>query len=507
MSFPPNPRRRGALSLAALSASCLFAACSESSKLPDLADTGVMPTLPAPTTSALPTVNIAPAVGWSAGQAPTAANGLQVKAFVSRLEHPRWLQVLSNGDVLVAETNAPPRPESGTGIKGFVMKQVMKRAGAGTPSANRIILLRDADGNGEAETRTVFLENLNSPFGMAVVGDKFYVAHTDAVWEYAYVEGAMRIEGAGRKLVDLPGGPLNHHWTKALIASLDGAKLYATVGSNSNVAENGMAAEEGRAAIWEIDRVSGAMRLFASGLRNPNGMAWDPVSNTLWTVVNERDELGSDLVPDYLTSVKDGGFYGWPYSWYGSYVDARVKPERPDLVAKAIVPDYALGAHVAPLGLVASSGGLFQLPGAAPRRAAVASAVAASAALIPATAEAAASAASAVTDAAFVAAAAAARPGATSGVGLIELDPKAAVDGMFVGLHGSWNRRPLSGYKVVWVPFANGKPQGTPIDVLTGFVNSEGKAQGRPVGVAIDRRGGLLVADDVGNTIWRVTPK
>ena len=344
---------------------------------------------------------------------------------------------------------------------------------------------------------------------------------TDAVWEYPYAEGAMRIEGAGRKLADLPGGPLNHHWTKALIASLDGSKLYATVGSNSNVAENGMAAEEGRAAIWEIDRASGAMRLYATGLRNPNGMAWDPVSNTLWTVVNERDELGSDLVPDYLTSVKDGGFYGWPYSWYGSYVDARVKPERPDMVAKAIVPDYALGAHVAPLGLVASSGGLFPLPGAAPRRAgdaatstsASASAApststappAAAAASDPAAAQAAASAASAVADAAFVAAAAAARPGAASPTGMVELDPKAPIDGMFVGLHGSWNRRPLSGYKVVWIPFANGKPQGTPVDVLTGFVNAEGKAQGRPVGVAIDRRGGLLVADDVGNTIWRVT--
>ena len=507
MTYQPILRHRGVeVSLALASVAVLLGACSESSKLPDRADTGAKPTLPPPTTTALPTVNIAPAVGWATGQAPTAASGLQVKAFVTRLDHPRWLHVLPNGDVLVAETNAPQRPEAGQGIRGFVMKLVMKRAGAGTPSANRITLLRDADGNGEAETRSVFIENLNAPFGMALVGDRFYVAHTDAVWEYPYVEGAMRIEGTGRKLADLPGGPLNHHWTKALIASLDGTKLYATVGSNSNVAENGMAAEEGRAAIWEIDRASGATRLYATGLRNPNGMAWDPVSNTLWTVVNERDELGSDLVPDYLTSVKDGGFYGWPYSWYGSYVDARVKPERPDLVAKAIVPDYALGAHVAPLGLVASSGGLFPLPGAAPRRAAAESAVAAPASAST-SAEAAASAASAVADAAFVAVAAAALPGAASGVGLVELDPKAPIDGMFVGLHGSWNRRPLSGYKVVWVPFANGKPQGTPVDVLTGFVNSEGKAQGRPVGVAIDRRGGLLVADDVGNTIWRLTPR
>ncbi len=517
MKFQPNARRpRAAASLTLASVAVLLGACSESSKLPDRADTGATPTLPAPTSSALPTVNIAPAVGWAAGQAPTAASGLQVKAFVSQLDHPRWLHVLPNGDVLVAETNAPPRPEQGQGIRGFVMKQVMKRAGAATPSANRITLLRDADGNGEAETRTVFLEKLNSPFGMALVGDKFYVAHTDAVWEYPYTEGAMRIEGAGRKLADLPGGPLNHHWTKALIASLDGTKLYATVGSNSNVAENGMAAEEGRAAIWEIDRASGAMRLYASGLRNPNGMAWDPVRNTLWTVVNERDELGSDLVPDYLTSVKDGGFYGWPYSWYGSYVDARVKPERPDLVAKSIVPDYALGAHVAPLGLVASSGGLFALPGAAPRAASAAagtapasaaSEVVSAAASAPAATDAAASAASAAADAAFVAAAAAARPGAASAAGGVTLDPKAPIDGMFVGLHGSWNRRPLSGYKVVWIPFADGKPQGTPVDVLTGFVNAQGKAQGRPVGVAIDRRGGLLVADDVGNTIWRVTQR
>jgi len=510
MMFQPILRRRGVVaSLAVASVAMLLGACSEASKLPDRADMGAKPTLPPPTTTALPTVNIAPAVGWATGQAPTAASGLQVKAFATRLDHPRWLHVLPNGDVLVAETNAPQRPEQGQGIKGFVMKQVMKRAGAGTPSANRITLLRDADGNGEAETRAVFIENLNSPFGMALVGDRFYVAHTDAVWEYPYVEGAMRIEGAGRKLADLPGGPLNHHWTKALIASLDGTKLYATVGSNSNAAENGMAAEEGRAAIWEIDRASGARRLFANGLRNPNGMAWDPVSNTLWTVVNERDELGSDLVPDYLTSVKDGGFYGWPYSWYGSYVDARVKPERPDLVAKAIVPDYALGAHVAPLGLVASSGGLFPLPGAAPRRKVAEQAMAApaSAASASATAEPAASAASAVADAAFLAAAAAARPGASSAAGFVELDPKAPIDGMFVGLHGSWNRRPLSGYKVVWVPFANGKPQGTPVDVLTGFVNNEGKAQGRPVGVAIDRRGGLLVADDVGNAIWRLTPR
>ena len=515
------PVRLNLLRAAPLCSLLLLGACSESTKLPTLADTGAKPTLPAPVATALPTVNIAPAVGWAAGQVPTAAPRLQVKAFVSRLDHPRWLYVLPNGDVLVAETNAPPRPEDGKGIKGFVMKQVMKRAGAGTPSANRITLLRDADGNGEAETRSAFLENLNSPFGMALVGDRFYVAHTDAVWEYPYSEGALRIEGAGRKLADLPGGPLNHHWTKALIASADGSKLYATVGSNSNVAENGMAAEEGRAAIWEIDRASGAMRVFATGLRNPNGMAWEPTTKTLWTVVNERDELGSDLVPDYLTSVRDGGFYGWPYSWYGSYIDARVDPPRPEMVAKAIVPDYALGAHVAPLGLVASSGNLFPFGSAstpaspvsaatpAPSAPAAASqASAAAGAASDAASSAASAASSAAADAAFEAAAAAARPGApASAPAMVTMVPGAPIDGMFVGLHGSWNRRPLSGYKVIWVPFANGKPQGAPVDVLTGFISPEGKAYGRPVGVAIDRRGGLLVADDVGNTIWRVTPR
>ena len=412
--------------------------------------------MPEPTRTLLPTVNIAPAIGWPPGAAPTAAAGLAVAAYAGGLDHPRWLHVLPNGDVLVAETNAPPRPEEGQGVKGWVMKLVMKRAGAGVPSANRITLLRDTDGDGTAETRSVFLQGLNSPFGMALVGDRFYVAHTDAVWEYPYVTGASQIAGAGRKLTDLPAGPRNHHWTKALMASADGSKLYATVGSNSNVAENGMAAEEGRAAIWEIDRTSGAKRLFASGLRNPNGMAW-AADGKLWTVVNERDELGSDLVPDYLTTVQDGGFYGWPYSWYGSHVDARVSPPQPDRVAQAIVPDYALGAHVAALGLAGVAAG-------------------------PLTA--------AMTAAKAPVSGAAAAP----------------LQGMFVGLHGSWNRRPHAGYKVVYVAFDGSKPVGLPQDVLTGFVDADGKALGRPVGVAIDGRGALLVADDVGNTVWRVTP-
>jgi glucose/arabinose dehydrogenase len=335
--------------------------------------------------------------------------------------------------VLVAETNAPERPEDGKGVKGFFMKRVMKRVGAAVPSANRITLLRDADGDGVAETRTVFLEALNSPFGMALVGNDLYVANTDAVVRYAYRAGAMRISAPGVKVADLPAGPRNHHWTKNIVASRDGKKLYATVGSNSNVAENGMAEEEGRAAIWEIDLATGAKRLFASGLRNPNGLEWEPASGALWTVVNERDELGSDLVPDYLTSVRYGAFYGWPYSYYGAHVDERVEPRRPDLVAKAVKPDYALGNHVAPLGLAFAGGGAF------------------------------------------------------------------------VGQHGSWNRRPLSGYNVVFVPFANGRPAGPPVQVLGGFVNEEREARGRPVGVAVDKRGALLVADDVGNVIWRLT--
>jgi glucose/arabinose dehydrogenase len=309
------------------------------------------------------------------------------------------------------------------------------------PSANRITLLRDADGDGVAEVRAPYIEGLFSPFGMALVGDALYVANADSVVRFPYVAGATRMASRGTKVADLPAGR-NHHWTKTLIASRDGRKLYATVGSNSNVAERGMAEEAGRAAIWEIDLATGAKRLYATGLRNPNGMAWDPTSGALWTVVNERDELGSDLVPDYLTTVRDGAFYGWPYSYWGRHVDARVEPPRPDLVAKAVKPDYSLGNHVAPLGLCSADGA--------------------------------------------------------------QLGP-AFANGMFVGLHGSWNRKPKSGYKVVFVPFSGGLPATPMVDVLTGFVDEAGHAQGRPVGTAIDRRGGLLVADDVGNTVWRVS--
>ncbi|MGH6902618.1 MAG: PQQ-dependent sugar dehydrogenase [Geminicoccaceae bacterium] len=419
-----------------------LSACGESATLPVAAGIGPNPELPPPNETMLPTVNIAEAIGWTGGATPMPADGLAVTAFADGLDHPRWLYLLPNGDVLVAETNAPPRPEGG-GIRGWVMGLVMQRAGAGVPSADRITLLRDADGDGVVDSRSVFLDNLHSPFGMALVGNDFYVANADAVVRFPYQNGQTRIEAAGETVVELPGGPINHHWTKNVVASGDGARLYVSVGSNSNVAENGMAAEEGRAAIWEVDPATGEHRIFASGLRNPVGLAWEPATGALWTAVNERDELGSDLVPDYMTSVQDGGFYGWPYSYYGDHVDARVEPQRPDLVERAIVPDYALGAHTASLGLAFADGA--------------------------------------------------------------EALPPELRTGAFVGQHGSWNRKPRSGYKVIFVPFAAGRPAGDPVDVLTGFVNADDEAQGRPVGVAIDRTGALLVADDVGNRIWRVT--
>jgi hypothetical protein len=425
----------------AFTALCV-AACGDIATLPVAAGYGPNPELPPPTKSLIPTVHIAPAKGWPQDAKPAVAKGLAVSALARDLDHPRWLYVLPNGDVLVAETNAPPKPEDGKGIKGFIFKMVQKRAGGGVPSANRITLLRDADGDGVTETRSVFLEGLNSPFGMALIGNDLYVADSDAILRFAYTPGATKITSAGTKVVDLPAGPINHHWTKSLIASPDGSKLYVTVGSNSNVAENGIDAEEGRAAIWEVDPKTGAHRIFASGMRNPNGMAWQPQTHALWAAVNERDELGSDLVPDYMTAVRDGGFYGWPYSYYGQHMDDRVKPQRPDLVAKALVPDYALGPHTASLGLAWSEGEQLGAPFA---------------------------------------------------------------HGMFVGQHGSWNRKPASGYKVIFVPFDNGKPSGQPVDVVTGFIDDHGDAMGRPVGVTIDRHGALLVADDVGNTVWRVT--
>ena len=427
------------LSVLVTACAAALAACGETAKLPPDAGIGPNPQLPAPVKTLLPTMKVFDAVGWPAGATPVPAPGLKVAAFATGLEHPRWLLPLPNGDVLVAETNSPPKPDDNKGIKAKIQGLVMAKVGAGVKSPNRISLLRDADGDGVAEMKTTFLSGLNSPFGMTLVGDTLYIADTDAILKVPYQTGQTQITATPVKVTDLPAGPRNHHWTKNVIASPDGTRLYATVGSNSNVAENGLAAEEGRAAIWEIDPATGEKRMFASGLRNPNGMGWK--DGQLFTVVNERDEIGSDLVPDYLTSVKPGAHYGWPWSYYGQHVDARVKPANPAMVAKAIPPDYALGTHTASLGLTFNTG--TGLPG--------------------------------------------------------------YEGGAFVGQHGSWNRNPPFGYKVLYVPFVGGKPSGMPRDVLTGFL-VDGKARGRPVGVAIDTKGALLVADDVGNAVWRVTP-
>lgn len=428
-------------SISALIMLCL-GGCGESAMLPATAGMGPTPELPAPAQTLLPTVNVAPAKGWPPEGKPIAAEGFTVRAFADQLDHPRWIYVLPNGDVLIAETNAPPRPDDAKGIKGWLATLFMKRAGAHTPSANRISLFRDNDGDGVADMRTHFLEHLNSPFGMALIDDTFYVANTDAIVAFPYRPGQTQISASGKKLVDLPAGTINHHWTKNLIASADGSKLYVSIGSNSNIAERGMDQEIGRAAIWEIDRATGKYRIFASGLRNPVGMAWEPTTGKLWSTVNERDELGSDLVPDYMTSIQDGGFYGWPYTYFGHHVDARVTPPLPGVIETALVPDYALGAHTASLGLCNAKGSNFPAP----------------------------------------------------------FD-----NGFFVGQHGSWNRKPHSGYEVIFVAFSDGRPQGLPQKVLTGFLDEKGNAKGRPVGVAIDKQGGLLVADDVGNVIWRVT--
>jgi glucose/arabinose dehydrogenase len=411
----------------------VLASCGERATLPISAGFGAAPKLPEQRITLIPTVKIAPAVGWSASGVPSGARGQTVTAIARGLDHPRWLYVLPNGDVLVAETNAPPKPDDSRGIKGWVTKLVMKRAGAVTPSANRISLLRPISGGARYE-RFIFLEGLNSPFGMALVRNSLYVADSDALLRFPYEAGQTRLMGQGVKISDLPAGPINHHWTKNVVASADGKTLYVSVGSNSNAGENGMEVEEGRAAIWAINPATGQHRIYASGLRNPVGMGIEPFGDQLWVSVNERDELGSDLVPDYMTHVREGAFYGWPYSYYGSHVDTRPQPPRPDLVASAIVPDYALGNHTASLGLAFGDGGVF------------------------------------------------------------------------IGQHGSWNRNPPSGYKVIFIPFSKGRPSGQPMDVLTGFLDAHGNALGRPVGVAIDRHGALLVADDVGNSVWRVAP-
>jgi glucose/arabinose dehydrogenase len=434
---------RKAILIAGIATSALaLAACDNKPALTEQAGYGPNPTLPEPTSSWLPTINVAEVVGWKPGEKPVAAGGGQIAAFATGLQHPRWLYELPNGDILVAESDAPPKPEGKSGgIRGWVQSLFMKKAGSKTPSANRITLLRDQDGDGVAETKSVYLENLTSPFGMALVGDQLYIANADAVVRVPYVAGETKNAATPVKLADLPAGR-NHHWTKSLVASPDGKKLYVGVGSNSNAGENGMAEEERRAAVLEIGTASGATQVFASGLRNPVGIDWNPATKELWVAVNERDEIGDDLVPDYTTSVKQGGFYGWPYSYHGQIVDKRVEPPRPDLVAKAIKPDYALGSHTASLGLTFVKDG---------------------------------------------------RLG------------QSYQGGAFVGQHGSWNRKSPVGYRVIFVPFVDGKPSGMPRPVMTGFLSDKGEARGRPVGVLVDRRNGLLVADDVGNAIWRLT--
>jgi len=421
----------------------LLSACGGMTDLPASSGFGGNPQLPPPHNQLIPVVNIAPAKGWPAGATPTAASGLQVKMFASGLDHPRWLYTLPNGDVLVAETNSPAKPDDLKGLTKFAHDIITHIAGADAKSANRITLLRDSKGDGIADVESVFISGLNSPFGMALIGHDLYIGDTDAVLKFPYAGGETHIDAAPVKVADLPAGTINHHWTKTIIASPDGSKLYVAIGSNSNAGENGLAVEAGRGRVDELDLKTGILRPYATGLRNPNGMIWQPESGVLWVAVNERDTIGNDLVPDYMTGLKDGAFYGFPFSYFGQHVDVRVKPQDPAMVAKAIAPDYALGAHTASLGLVFYTGALL---------------------------------------------------------------PDAYRGGAFVSQHGSWNREPKAGYKVIFVPFKAGQPDGAPRDVLTGFLDDSENARGRPVGLAIDGKGALLVADDVGNIVWRVTP-
>ena len=433
-------KRRSAIALAACVA---LAACgSGDQKIDQSAQYGPNPNLPEPSRGLLPRIQVPKVIGWGQGETPTVPQGFRIEAIASGLSNPRNVYPLANGDLLVIEskkdakepTERPKRP---------IMHWIEAKAhggGGGGPS-NRILLLHDGNGDGKPETQSVLVDHLNSPFGVVVVGDALYVADTDAIVRFPFKVGDSKVGGPPVKVVDLPAGPINHHWTKSLTASADGSKLYVGVGSNSNIMERGSLAETNRAAIWEVDPSSGAFRVFARGLRNPNGLTFYPGSDVLWTVVNERDELGPNLVPDYMTSVKRDGFYGWPYSYWGQHEDPRVRPQRPELVKEAIAPDYGLSSHVAPLGLAFYTGHAF---------------------------------------------------------------PTQFDGGAFVGEHGSWNRPDLNGYKVVFIRFENGRPVGSPMDFVTGFVK-DGKARGRPVGVAVDKNGALIVADDVGNTVWRVT--
>ena len=433
-------RRLSLVSLCALA----LVACGRSQSVDPSSQLGPNPLLPEPREAIIMTdLNLAKPVVWKKNEAPTVPHGFRIQAMATGLMSPRRVYALPNGDVLVVQAlkeGKEPIERVKNPFFDFIFG-LAHGSSTGAPT-NRVALLRDSNGDGVAELKSVLLDHLNSPFGIVVVGNDLYVAETDKLMRYAFTPGQTKITTRGQKIIDLPAGIINHHWTKDLTASSDGSKLYVSVGSNSNVLERGPEAETGRAAIWEVDPKTGAYRIFASGLRNPNGLTFYPGSNTLWTVVNERDELGPNLVPDYMTSVRDGGFYGWPYSYWGQHADPRVRPEHPELVARAIKPDYALSSHVAPLGLVFYTGASF---------------------------------------------------------------PAMFRGGAFVGEHGSWNRNQLNGYRVVFIRFANGRPVGKPIDFVRGFLNDKGNARGRPVGVAVDRTGALLIADDVGNTVWRVS--
>lgn len=423
--------------LLALTLTALLAGCDDGALVDPQKQIGPNPELPQAQNFFMPPMQVPEGTPWKAGEMPKVADGLKIEKIAENLQHPRQVYVLPNNDVLVAESNGPAKPT--TRPKQLIMGIVQKASGKGGAGGNRITLLRNVNGKWEQHR---FIENLHSPFGMQLIGNTLYVANADSLVKFPYREGDTEIRTAPEEVTELPGGPINHHWTKSLLASPDGSKLYVGVGSNSNVTENGIGAEYRRAAVLEVDAASGASRIYASGLRNPTGLQWEPQSGKLWAIVNERDEIGSDLVPDYMTSVQDKGFYGWPYSYFGQHVDTRAEPQRPDLVEKAIKPDYALSSHVAPLGLLFyGADNMPQYQG-----------------------------------------------------------------GAFISEHGSWNRTPLNGYKVVWVKFENGKPVGQPQTVVSGFLTDDEKqVRGLPVGLASDKQGGVLIADDAGNTIWRIS--
>lgn len=436
-------RTRARFFILTFGTSMALSACS-SGDFDTASQIGPEPVLPEPSQNILPDLKVAEVIGWEDGQTPTVAEGLVVTPYAQDLANPRTVHTLPNGDVLVVQSKAPegkPIDRPKDYIRGWIM--AMASGGGGEQKeTNLITLLRDTNRDGTVDERFDLLTDLTSPFGVAWYEDTLYVAAADAVLSYPYALGENEITAEPTILTPLPGGPINHHWTKDLALSPDGQHLYASVGSNSNAGERGIEAEKGRAAIWQIDRLTGAARVYASGLRNPNGLTFHPATGELWTVVNERDELGPNLVPDYMTSVQENGFYGWPWSYYGQHVDERVHPPRPDLVETAIMPDYALSSHVAALGMAFTN------------------------------------------DSAM---------------------PEPFADGAFVGNRGSWNRNQFNGYKVIYVPFADGGPSGMAIDVVTGFLEGD-KARGRPVGLGIDGTGALLIADDAGNTVWRVAP-